>query len=100
MTDGAGTKVQSLAYFPYGQLRTNTGSVDVHHKFTGQEFDGEVVNGGTGLYFYGARYYDPVLGRFISADATTARPFDPQALNRYSYARAYLSIGAIFVRSG
>jgi hypothetical protein len=39
VTDGAGTKVQSLAYFPYGQLRTNTGSIDVHHKFTGQPLD-------------------------------------------------------------
>lgn len=82
VTDGAGAKVQSLTYLPYGQVRGNTGSIDVTRKYTGQELDDS-----TGLYFYGARYYDPVLGRFISADSTTARPFDPQALNRYSYAR-------------
>jgi RHS repeat-associated protein len=82
VTDETGTKVQSLTYFPYGQVRGNTGSIDVTRKYTGQELDDS-----TGLYFYGARYYDPVLGRFISADPTTSRPFDPQALNRYSYAR-------------
>ena len=40
-----------------------------------------------GLYFYNARYYDPTIGRFISADTLIQAPFDPQSLNRYSYVR-------------
>ncbi len=56
--------------------------MSVKHKFTGQELDDE-----TGLYYYGARYYDPQLGRFISADTIVQAPFDPQTLNRYSYCR-------------
>ncbi|GJL61394.1 MAG: hypothetical protein NPIRA04_00480 [Nitrospirales bacterium] len=35
---------------------------------------------------YEARYYDPVLGRFISADTIVPSTTDPQALNRYAYA--------------
>jgi RHS repeat-associated protein len=31
--------------------------------FTGREYDGE-----TGNYYYGARYYSPSIGRFISRD--------------------------------
>jgi len=38
-----------------------------------------------GLYDYRARYYDPVLGRFISADTVVPEPGNPQALNRYAY---------------
>lgn len=34
--------------------------------------------------YYGARYYDPVLARFITAD--TVYDKGPQGLNRYSYA--------------
>ena len=40
---------------------------------------------GTGLYYYGARYYDPAIGRFISADIIVQSPANPQTLNRYSY---------------
>ncbi len=80
MTDAAGNMVEHIAYFPYGQTRINTGTKDMHHKFTGQELDAE-----TGLYFYGARYYDPQLGRFISADTIVPNPRNPQDLNRYSY---------------
>ncbi len=35
--------------------------------------------------YYGARYYDPAIGRFISADTIVPNPADPQTLNRYSY---------------
>lgn len=33
----------------------------------------------------GAREYDPLLGRFLSADSIVPDPANPQALNRYSY---------------
>jgi RHS repeat-associated protein len=82
VTNASGAKVQDLAYYPYGQTRINTGTVDVHHKYTSQELDDS-----TGLYFYNARYYDPVLGRFIQADTIIPNGADPQAFNRYSYVR-------------
>lgn len=34
-----------------------------HHRFTGQYLDDA-----TGLYYYGQRYYDPKLGRFVTPD--------------------------------
>jgi RHS repeat-associated protein len=82
ITDASGAKVEEIYYYPFGQTRLNSGSVNLHHKYTGQEEDAE-----TGLYFYGARYYDPAIGRFISADTFVQNFSDPQTLNRYSYAR-------------
>ena len=32
-----------------------------------------------------ARFYDPLLGRFLSADTIVPEPGNPQSLNRYSY---------------
>jgi RHS repeat-associated protein len=55
-----------------------------HYKYTGKEFDAE-----TGLYYYGARYYSPALGRFTSPDPVMIkidRLLDPQRLNLYAYA--------------
>ncbi len=51
------------------------------YRFTGQREDT------TGLYFYNARYYDPVVGRFAQADTILPNAGNPQDLNRYSYAR-------------
>ncbi len=36
-------------------------------------------------YYYGARYYDTVIGRFISPDSLVPEALNPQSLNRYSY---------------
>ncbi len=80
VTDGAGAKVEEIHYYPYGATYSDTGAVGVTRKYTGQEFDPE-----SGLYYYGARYYDPVLGRFISADGIGVRLGNPQSFNRYSY---------------
>lgn len=81
-TDGDGAQVQTVNYYPFGEIRDNSGSVDLPYKFTGQEYDPE-----TGLYYYGARFYDPALGRFITPDSIVQAPEDPQSLNRYAYCR-------------
>lgn len=83
ITNGTGARVETITYYPYGEVRTDTPGtpVNVPYKYTGQERDGS-----TGLYYYEARYYDPTLARFISADTIIPSMLDPQALNRYTYA--------------
>ena len=81
ITDQNGQQAQYCEYTPYGSIARNEGQDLAKHKFTGKELDS------TGLYFYGARYYDPEIGRFISADTIVQAPYDPQSLNRYTYAR-------------
>ncbi len=49
--------------------------------YAGYYFDRE-----TGLYYVGARYYDPATGRFITADTNLGRVDDPPSLNRFVYA--------------
>jgi len=77
MTDTNGDSLGTIKYYPYGS--THSGSVPTDRKFTGQRLDD------TGLYYYGARYYDDSIGRFISADTIIPNPANPQAYNRYSY---------------
>ena len=48
-------------YDPYGAT-TKVGTSTNTQQYTGRE------NDGTGLFYYRARYYHPVLGRFISED--------------------------------
>ncbi len=79
ITNASGNKTNELYYYPYGKTRYALDS-SLTHKFTGQEEDEE-----TGLYYYGARYYDPAIGRFVSADSMVPSPGNPQNLNRYTY---------------
>ena len=82
MSDVNGSKVEGTEYMPFGSMRDHSGSAISNYKYTDQELDTE-----TGLYYFHARYYDPVIGRFISADAIVQSYTDPQTLNRYSYVR-------------
>src|SRR5579883_3521048 len=58
---GSVTAVQLFA--PYGSSRYSQGTMPTDYNFTGQRLDRE-----TGLLSYGARYYDPLSGRFTQAD--------------------------------
>ncbi|HEY2030073.1 MAG TPA: RHS repeat-associated core domain-containing protein [Myxococcales bacterium] len=79
ITDASGAQVQRFDYYGYGErLQTATGHPETR-SFTGQRQDE------TGLIYLHARYYDPVVGRFISPDPTL--PTDGSiGLNRYAYA--------------
>lgn len=79
MTNASGVKEEEVHYTPFGATASRSGPVDVKHKYTGQELDTDVS-----LYHYKARYYDPVLGRFISPD-WIGFGASSQAANRYSY---------------
>ena len=74
--DGSGNVTASRLYTPYGSSRYVNGAFPTSYGYTGQRADGT-----TGLDYYGARYYDPQIGQFTSAD-TVADGF-----NRYSYGR-------------
>jgi RHS repeat-associated protein len=67
-------------FYPFGGTRFTTGTMLTDKLFTGQR---EMA--GLGIYNYGARFYSPKLGRFLSADTITLNPANPQKLNHFSY---------------
>jgi len=79
--NSSGNRVAELRYKAWGETRYTWGTTPTSYKFTGQRLDES-----TGLYYYGARYYDAALGRFIQADTLVPEPGNPQSLNRYAYA--------------
>jgi len=79
-TDDQGVEVERHHYRPFGELVPGGPSTPPEFGFTGQRFESSV-----GLYDYGARWYDPSLGRFLQPDTLVPDPFSPQDLNRYAY---------------
>lgn len=77
-----GTQIEVNVFYPFGrqQVANPQASFKVSRQFTGQIKDDE-----TGLYYLTARYYDPLLGRFIQADTLVPDWGNPQSYNRYSY---------------
>ncbi len=80
VTDATGNTCFEADYYPYGQENDYNSSCSPTYKFAGYEFDSE-----TGNYYAYARYYDPSIGRFLSADPLAGDVLNPQSLNRYSY---------------
>ena len=80
MTDAVGAVALRRIHAPFGKRVFDSGSAFVEAKdYIGQRLDEEI-----GLLYLNARYYDPVLGRFISADPSN--PLEPGAgVNRYAY---------------
>ena len=65
ITDDKGNITQYDAYLPYGELLVDehSSSEEMPYKFNGKELDEE-----TGLYYYGARYMQPVASIWYGVD--------------------------------
>ncbi|MEM9668051.1 MAG: RHS repeat-associated core domain-containing protein [Pseudomonadota bacterium] len=67
-------------YTPFGEARLDPPANDDNPNFTGHIRDHD-----TGLVYAQARYYDPVIGRFLSADPVGFMAGGTRYFNRYTY---------------
>jgi len=68
LTDENGQVVVRYEYDAWGNIiGVKGGDIKNRYMYTGREYDSE-----SGLYYYRARYYDAVVGRFISKDPVTS----------------------------
>jgi RHS repeat-associated protein len=76
VTDGTGAVTEHLEYFAFGEtwVEERAGQADTPYQFTGKELDAE-----TGLYYHGARYYNPRTQLWASADPALPDYLDSDA---------------------
>ena len=91
MTDEKRNVVWRAEYKPFGEEFEVTPDPENNKMFVGKEMDKE-----TGLYYFGARYMEPMIGRFVSPDPVGAVDpntgktnekslRNPQRINLYAY---------------
>ena len=81
LTDEGGNAQVSYVYDVWGGRRDVNGVSLNPRRYTGHFFDEE-----TGFYYFGARYYDDTIGRFLNADPYLGEPDTPLSSHRYAYA--------------
>jgi len=74
-----------LAFDPWGMRMDVPGSGVAVNKITNRGYTGHEMDDEVGLINMNARIYDPLLGRFLSADPVLPDAGDMQAYNRYAY---------------
>lgn len=79
ITNLLGEVSQHMEYFAFGEtfVEEHRSSNNSPYKFNGKELDEE-----TGLYYYGARYYDPRVSVWLSVDPLTEQTMTPY---QYTY---------------
>jgi RHS repeat-associated protein len=81
-TDEAGNLKWREDYKPYGEkIRNEPAASSNSRAYTGHPHDND-----TGLTYAGARYYDPIIGRFMAIDPKGFGEGNLQSFNRYGYA--------------
>jgi RHS repeat-associated protein len=81
LTGQTGNTQVSYLLDPWGHIKDQIGVSVNRQIFTGQEHDPH-----TGLIYFGARYYDPGIARFITQDPYLGETSTPPSLHRYLYA--------------
>jgi len=78
LTNSAGAVTDSYEYDAFGNEVNSTGSTSNNYLYRGEQWDPDL-----GAYYLRHRYYNPVTGRFLSADSLANK-----GQRRYEYAAA------------
>lgn len=82
VTDSNGVVIERREYEPYGRQLSPTPVAD------GPGYTGHVSDAATGLDYMQQRYYDPLLGVFLSVDPVNAYENPIDHFHRYRYANS------------
>ena len=92
VTDENGVVKERLAYDPWGKRRnimSSPGTPDTRDllvgKYTNRGFTEHEHLDEIGMIHMNGRIYDPLIGRFMSADPHVTDPYNLQSFNRYAY---------------
>ncbi len=83
LTDGTGTVTDRASYGVYGEILARNGTTNTPFLFNGKW---GVQTDGNGLNHHRARYYHPLLRRFLNQDTILGSITDSASLNRFAYA--------------
>jgi RHS repeat-associated protein len=81
LTQAAGTVTGRVEYGPFGEIASQTGDTETSFLYVGQT---GVETDGNGLLYMRARYYAPLVRRFLRQDVLVGNPV-AMDLNRYAY---------------
>jgi RHS repeat-associated protein len=79
-SDPSGQMVSLSLYKPWGESRGGAGTSLTDYAYTGQRNMDHI-----GLDWYGSRWYDDELGRFINPNTVVQNPLDPIDYDRFAY---------------
>ncbi len=95
LTDENDSVVQEYEYDAYGNVLSAQGSADNPYKFSIKEYSPK-----SGLSYFGARYYDPRVGRWTSKDPLTWGPDDWRQFDVFIFYDPMEVQGAILASGG
>lgn len=91
VSDESGALIERFSYEAYGKRRFSSGALDGQNGIAGvntkRGFTNHEQLDALGLIHMNGRVYDPVVGRFMTADPGVPYPDNLQSYNRYSYCR-------------
>jgi RHS repeat-associated protein len=89
VTDANGAVLERMAYDPWGKRRFTTGLADKNDSIVGVNTDRGYTEhehlDEMGVIHMNGRLYDPLVGRFMSADPYIQSPENLQSYNRFAY---------------
>jgi RHS repeat-associated protein len=79
LTNKDGVTIMAQLYAPYGDVMSSMGDKETTYGYTGE------WHSSSDLLYLRARFYDPLMGRFVNTDSWKGRKLDPVSYNAWLY---------------